>query len=157
MKFISLFSFGLLITTSFFFIFDLAYAQTPPEQPVKSTQILQTETTWNGKDIEYPQNGSEEITALEIVFEPGAETSWHRHPVPSLAYVINGELKVILKDSGESKIFKKGDAFAEVIDTWHYGKNIGDEPVKIVVFYIGEKGMLLTELLTEVQEEEIDE
>lgn len=134
-----------------FFMFDLAHAQTSTEQAVKSTQILQTETTWNEKDIEYPASGSEEITALHIEFAPGAETSWHRHPVASLAYIISGELEVILKDTGESMIFREGDAFAEVINTWHYGKNIGNEPVKLVVFYVGEKGMQLTELLSETE------
>lgn len=135
------------------FILDPAHAQTSTEQSVKSTQILQTETTWNGAALSYPDSEAEEITALHIEFAPGSETTWHRHPVPSLAYIISGELEVILKESGESKIFKKGDAFAEVINTWHYGKNIGDVPVKLVVFYIGEKGIRLTELLSETKDE----
>lgn len=141
----------LVLTTSF--LFDFSYAQISTDQPVKSTQILQTETTWNGKNLNYSASGSEEITALHIEFAPGAETVWHRHPVASLAYILNGELEVILKGSGETKIFRRGDAFAEVINTWHYGKNIGDEPVKLVVFYVGEKGMQLTELLSETEEE----
>jgi len=77
------------------------------EQPVTSTQILQTTTTWNKQQLKYPQNGSEQITALEIEFSPGAKTTWHKHPVPSLAYIISGELEVIIKDSGVSKIFKQ--------------------------------------------------
>lgn len=134
------------------FLVEGLIAQTT-HQEVTSTQILQTETTWNGKDIEYPVPGSEEITALQIEFAPRAETDWHRHPVPSLAYIISGELEVILKESGETKIFKKGDAFAEVVNAWHYGKNIGEEPVKLIVFYVGAKGVQLTELLSETEEE----
>jgi quercetin dioxygenase-like cupin family protein len=143
-----------LLVISSCFIFGPAHAQTSTEQPVKSTQILQTENTWNGQDIEYPITESEEITALNIEFAPGAETAWHRHPVASLAYVVSGELEVILKDTGERKLFREGDAFAEVINTWHYGRNIGEEPVEIVVFYVGQKGMQLTELLSEVEGEE---
>lgn len=151
MKFLRLSSSILLFAISSFFISDLVRAQTPTEQPVKSTQILQTETTWNNMGIEYPVSGTEQITALHIEFAPGAETTWHRHPVPSLAYIISGELEVILKNTGETKTFRQGDAFAEVINTWHYGKNIGDEPVKIVVFYVGERGMQLTELLSNTE------
>lgn len=133
---------------------DLGFTQNSSEKPVTSTQILQTTTTWNGHDFKYPDTDTPEITALHIEFAPGAETVWHRHPVPSLAYILSGELEVILKESRESKIFRKGDAFTEVINTWHYGKNIGDEPVKIVVFYVGEEGMNLTELHPEVPENE---
>lgn len=143
----------LLFVTSSCFMLDPAHAQTSDDQPVKSTQILQTETTWNGASLSYPDSGAEEITALHIEFAPESETAWHRHPVASLAYIMSGELEVIVKDTGETKIFRKGDAFAEVINTWHYGKNIGDEPVKLVVFYVGEKGIQLTELMPETENE----
>lgn len=153
MKFVHLTRRVLFYVTCCLFLFDSVFAQNPDETPVKSTIILQTETTWNGKKLEYPQSVSEEVTALHIEFAPGAETTWHRHPVASLAYILNGELEVILKETGETKIFRKGDAFAEVINTWHYGKNVGKEPVKLVVFYVGEKGMQLTELLSEMPRE----
>lgn len=136
------------ISFSAFFLLlfiDMGFAQNSSENILKSTQILQTKTTWNGAAIEYPETESPEITALHIEFAPGSETSWHSHPVPSLAYILSGELEVTLRESGETKIFREGDAFAEVINTWHYGKNIGDEPVKLVVFYIGEEGIKLTE------------
>lgn len=129
-----------------------ATAQSSEKQPVVSKQILQTSATWDGGNIAYPNKKPAEITALQIEFPPGSETEWHRHPVPSLAYIMSGELEVTIKD-GDSKTFQEGDAFAEVINTWHYGKNIGDEPVRLVVFYVGEKGMKLTELLSEVEKE----
>lgn len=143
----------LFILVSAFYLllfFDLSFAQNSSEESVTSTQILQTKTTWNGSGFKYPDTESPEITALHIEFPPGSETTWHRHPIPSLAYILNGELEVILKESGETRVFRKGDAFAEVINTWHSGKNIGTEPVKIVVFYIGEEGMNLTELHPDV-------
>lgn len=149
MKLKKLFS-TVILSVIFTFVFqNIGYAQAS-EQPVTSTQILQTTTSWNQHDIQYPSE-AEEITALHIEFAPGAETPWHRHPVPSLAYIISGELEVTVKD-GKKKTFKSGDAFAEVINTWHSGKNIGDEPVKLVVFYVGEKGMKLTELMYEAEE-----
>lgn len=122
------------------------------DEPVTSTQLLQTSTAWNNQPIEYPETESAQITALHIEFAPGSETAFHRHPVASLAYIMSGELEVTIKD-GETKIFRTGDAFAEVVNTWHYGKNVGDEPVRLVVFYIGEEGVKLTEHLSEVEEE----
>lgn len=144
---------AILVSISCFLIFPVkTSAQSQADQPVTSTQILKTTTTWDNGKIEYPATESTEITALHIAFAPGSETTWHRHPLPSLAYIMSGELEVTIKD-GETKIFRKGDAFAEVINTWHSGKNIGDEPVRLVVFYVGEKGTKLTELLSEVEEE----
>ncbi len=138
--------FFIFISVSFLLLFfDLSFAQNLPDKSVTSTQILQTKTTWNGTGFEYPDEESPEITALRIEFAPGSETAWHRHPVPSLAYIISGELEVTLKENSETKILRKGDAFAEVIDTWHSGKNTGKEPVVLVVFYIGAEGVKLTE------------
>lgn len=151
MKFKTLGISVLLIVIFTFSRLDICTAQESTNQLVSSKQILKTETTWNGQNVEYPATDDEEITALHIEFVPGSETPWHRHPVPSLAYIISGELEVIVRN-GDRKIFKKGDAFAEVINTWHYGKNIGSEPVRLVVFYVGEKDVELTELMSDTEE-----
>lgn len=144
------FSILLAAFACFLSISTVTYAQ-ESEPKITSTQILQTTTTWNNRDLSYPA-GPAEVTALHIEFEAGSETTWHRHPVASLAYILSGELEVVLKD-GQTKIFSAGDAFSEVIDTWHYGKNIGDEPVKLVVFYVGKEGMELTQFPDENPEE----
>lgn len=140
------------ILVSFLLSFESAAAQDSAEQTVITTPLLQTETSWNGSDITYPASSSEEITAMHIEFAPGSETAWHRHPVSSLAYIIAGELEVVLKKTGERKVFRAGDAFVEVVNTWHAGTNVGTEPVKLVVFYIGEKGMQLTEIFEDAEE-----
>jgi len=36
---------------------------------------------------------------------------------------------------------KAGDYIVEVVSKWHYGKNEGDVPPEIIVFYAGIKGM----------------
>ena len=41
---------------------------------------------------------------------------------------------------GETKILHPGDAIAESVGVLHNGRNIGDEPVKIVAFFTGEVG-----------------
>lgn len=37
-----------------------------------------------------------------------------------------------------------GDPLIELVNTEHYGQNNGDEPAKIIVFYVAEKGAQLT-------------
>lgn len=109
---------------------------------VKVTPLLKTETSWNGKPIVYPA-GNAEITGLMIEIAPGGETGWHLHPVPSFGVILEGTLEVTLKD-GQARRFQVGEAIAEVVDTFHNGRNVGTTPVRIVVFYAGATGKALT-------------
>jgi quercetin dioxygenase-like cupin family protein len=101
--------------------------------------LKKTSVTGNGQKITYPRTDSAEVTAMTVELAPGAETSWHKHTVPVYAYVITGNLSVELAD-GKSLSFHAGDAVIEVVNTLHNGKNIGTEPAKLVVFYLGVEG-----------------
>jgi quercetin dioxygenase-like cupin family protein len=109
---------------------------------VQVTQLLKTKHTWNGGPIAYP-DGEAEVTALLIEIAPGGETGWHRHPVPSFGLVLQGHLEVHLAN-GDVKLLAPGEVLAEVIDTAHNGRNVGESPVKLVVFYAGAAGKQLT-------------
>ena len=109
---------------------------------VKVSTVLKTETSWDGKPIEYP-SGKAEITGMVIEIAVGGETGWHLHPVPSFGMVLEGELEVQLKN-GAVKRLKSGEALAEVISTLHNGRNVGSVPVKLVVFYAGVVGRKLS-------------
>jgi quercetin dioxygenase-like cupin family protein len=110
---------------------------------VKVTPVLKTQTSWDGKALEYPK-GTAEITGLIVEIAPGGETGWHLHPVPSFGMVLEGELEVTLKN-GARKIIKQGEALAEVVNTLHNGRTIGSTPVKILVFYAGSTDSKITE------------
>lgn len=110
--------------------------------PVAVAQVLKTTNSWDGKPIVYPQ-GSGKVTALKIEIQPGAETGWHQHPVPSFAVVVDGTLQVTLRD-GSSRRFRAGEAFAEVVNMSHNGRNVGAVPVKLLVVYAGASGVALT-------------
>lgn len=105
--------------------------------------LAQSQSAWNGQALAYPP-GQAEVTALRIDIAPGAATGWHQHPVPSFAYILQGELEVTLQD-GAAKRLKAGDVLFEVVDTAHNGRNVGTEPVKLVVFYTGAAGKTLTQ------------
>jgi quercetin dioxygenase-like cupin family protein len=110
--------------------------------PISVAQVLKTTNSWDGKPIVYPE-GSGEVTALKIEIQPGAETGWHQHPVPSFVVVLEGMLQVTLRD-GSSRRFGAGEAFAEVVNTSHNRRSVGAVPVKLMVIYAGASGTALT-------------
>lgn len=109
---------------------------------VKVTPLLKTTSSWDGRALVYP-TGQAEVTGIMMEIAPGGETGWHLHPVPSFGWMLQGSLDVSLKD-GQIKHLHAGDALAEVVDTLHNGRNVGDEPVKIIVFYAGAVGAAVT-------------
>lgn len=124
------------------FFMNTVYGQT--NSPIHGTTILETTTSWDGQQIQYPQ-GEAKITGVLIEIAPGAETGWHLHPSPNFGFVLEGVLEVSLED-GRTNRLKAGEALAEVVHTYHNGKNIGDVPVKIVVFYAGTTEQELTRM-----------
>ncbi|MBK8283621.1 MAG: cupin domain-containing protein [Ahniella sp.] len=105
---------------------------------VKATPVLQTSESWDGTALSYPE-GEAEISGMIVEIAVGGETGWHLHPVPSFGMVLEGELEVRLRD-GKSNRFKAGDTLAEVVNTEHNGRNVGNVPLKLLVFYAGAKG-----------------
>jgi len=109
---------------------------------IKATPILKTQDTWYGQEIIYPE-GKAEMTGVVIEMAPGGETGWHMHPVPSVGYVEEGEIEVHFKN-GDIKHLKTGESAAEAVNVYHNGRNVGDVPVKLVIFYVGTPGIKLT-------------
>jgi quercetin dioxygenase-like cupin family protein len=62
----------------------------------------------------------------------------HKHPVINAGVLIKGNLTVTT-ESGRILELKAGDPIIEVVETWHYGQNKGDQPAEIIVFYAGAK------------------
>jgi quercetin dioxygenase-like cupin family protein len=114
-----------------------------PSNTVSSQLLFKTTTTWDGKPITYPTHAPAQVTALMIEIPVKGETGWHHHPVPSYAMILEGTLDVQLKD-GSVNHLKAGDPLVEVVDTAHNGRNTGDVPVKIMVFYTGTVNSILT-------------
>lgn len=106
---------------------------------VMAKVLTKTSVTGNGQKIIYPLTDRAEVTAMTVELAPGAETGWHKHPVPVYAYVVAGVLTVEV-EGGKQLSFNAGDAIIEVVDTLHNGRNSGREPVKLAVFYLGSAG-----------------
>ena len=104
----------------------------------KSTTLLQTSTTSIGQALRYPRR-TPEVTALLVEIAPGGQTGRHRHPVPAVAYILQGTLTVAIDGYGE-KTFTAGQSLIEAVNIWHNGMNRGTTPVKILAVFVGERG-----------------
>ena len=93
--------------------------------------IARTGTTISGEKIVVPPN-PDVVTSI-ATFPPGAELPVHKHPYPHYVYVLEGTLTVFNTDTGKSFTVKKGDFIVETNADWHYGKNEGMVPVKLLV------------------------
>ena len=107
-------------------------------------KIAQTNAVWNGDKLTPVKLENPEISILKISIPVGEKLPMHKHPMINVAYMLKGELTVHT-ETGESKTFHAGEPIVEVIDTWHYGENTGKEPVEMIVTYVGETGMSLSE------------
>ena len=110
---------------------------------VRSSVLLKTDTTTTGQKLSACFSNPSEITGLKVRIPPSQETGWQKHTVPGVAYVIKGKLTVDI-DNGKSFEFAQGQSFAEVVDTYHNGKNKGSDTVELIAFFIGPKDTTIT-------------
>jgi quercetin dioxygenase-like cupin family protein len=131
----------LLIVSAGLALAAIGFAQ---EAPVAATLLLKQGTSWDGTALQYPQ-GTPDVSSSVIEIAVGAQTGWHRHPVPAFAYLLEGELELELKDGSKQRV-RAGESVIETVNTWHNGVNVGTTPVKLVAFFMGVKGRPLTEM-----------
>ena len=98
---------------------------------------------WDGSTLPVYPRGQPKIKVLRIQVPNGVTLPWHYHPVINAAYILQGTLELKLQD-GAQKIYRKGDALIEVVNTNHTGKALGPTDVDLIVFYAGEKTMTTT-------------
>jgi len=104
-----------------------------------STPILQSGVTLAGAPLAYPKTDSAELTAVRLEIGPGGETGRHMHPYPTLVYVLEGAIEVVM-DSGMVRSYRAGDSFLMVVNTWTNARNKGSVPAKVLVVYVGVHG-----------------
>lgn len=114
------------------------------KKEIQVTPLLRTLTTIAGQPIVYPKTDAAQVTAVQVEIPPGAQTGWHKHPFPCFAYILSGALEVEM-EGGKTVRLTAGQAMAESINVMHNGTNKGIEPVKLVLFVMGEKEKPFTE------------
>jgi quercetin dioxygenase-like cupin family protein len=110
---------------------------------VKVDVLAKASSSWDEKSLpDYPK-GKPEITILRIKIPPGVQLPLHKHPVINAGILLKGELTVVTEDN-KTLHLKAGDSIVEVVNKWHYGKNEGNKPAEIIVFYAGIAGTPIT-------------
>jgi quercetin dioxygenase-like cupin family protein len=105
--------------------------------------LLKTTSTWDNAQYKKLKIKNPEATVLKIVIGVNEELPMHKHDLVNIAYVKKGTLTVITDDNKEITLHE-GEVLPELIGKYHYGKNTGNVPVELVVFYLGEKGTPLS-------------
>jgi len=105
--------------------------------------LLKTAASWDGDALPAYPEGQPEITILRITIPPHTQLPMHKHPVINAGILLKGELTVMTEGKQTLKL-KAGDLIAELVNKWHYGKNEGDVPAEIMVFYAGIKDGAIT-------------
>ena len=119
--------------------FCLVSAGAWADEPMSTRVLLKTATTNIGQPIHYPRRGEAEITTMIVTIPPGGSTALHKHPVPIVGYILEGELEVRAA-GGKVNRYKAGDSVVEAFGVAHRGTNIGNGPCRILVTVIGVKG-----------------
>ena len=120
-----------------------SWAATPEATHIQSEVLTRTTLSWDGKTLpEYPE-GQPEVTILRITIPPHTKLPMHKHPVINAGVLLKGELTVVA-ENGKTQNVKSGEAIVEMVNQWHYGRNDGDEPAEILVFYAGTPGTPIT-------------
>ena len=60
----------------------------------------------------------------------------HRHPVINAGVLLKGR-RTVVADEDRTFDLEAGGAIVELVNQRHYGKNNGDEPSEIIMFYAG--------------------
>ncbi len=105
-----------------------AISATPPTQV---TELFSSRVTSAGQPIRLPPEAK--IRVSRYVIAPGATLPIHQHPAQRYAYVLSGEIDVILTEHAHSKHFGTGAFIVEATNAWHLGTNPGKEPAVLLV------------------------
>jgi len=116
---------------------------TIPAYSAEKNVLLKTTSTWDNAKYKKLKIKKPEVSVLKIIININEELPMHKHDLVNIAYVKKGTLTVITDDNKEITLHE-GEVLPELVGKYHYGKNTGNEPVELIVFYIGEKGTPLS-------------
>lgn len=91
------------------------------------------------KMLNTPEIKNQEVKLVIVTFAPGEISGAHRHPIPTIVYVLEGEIETTFE--GKVTRLKQGDTFWEDPNGLHTeAKNLSaDKPAKLLVYFIGDK------------------
>ncbi|MBF0340958.1 MAG: cupin domain-containing protein [Magnetococcales bacterium] len=102
----------------------------------KVQPLLESSRTVLDEPLQWADGSSLQVLSTIVTITPGETTAWHKHGVPMYAYILSGEVTVDYGEQG-TRTFRAGTAMMEAMNHWHRGTNQGQEPVRILVVYMG--------------------
>jgi len=105
-------------------------------EKIEVIKLAESTKSWNGDSLPPYLSGQPKITILKITIPPHAKLELHKHLVINAGVLTKGVLTVV-DDKQNTLELKAGDTIVELVNTYHYGENKGDEPAEIIVFYAG--------------------
>ncbi|MCO7188427.1 MULTISPECIES: cupin domain-containing protein [unclassified Pseudoalteromonas] len=112
-------------------------------EQIKVETLTKQQQSWNGATLPAYPKGQPEVRIMRFTIPAGQTLPIHKHPYINAGLMIQGEL-MVETETGETLHIKAGDTIVEVLNTWHWGKNVGKEAAQIVVFYAGVKDQAVT-------------
>ena len=100
--------------------------------------LLKTTSTWDNVEYKKIKIKNPEATVLKITINVNEVLPMHKHDLVNIAYIKKGTLTVVTEDNKEITLHE-GEVLPELVGTYHYGKNTGNVPVELIVFYLGQK------------------
>jgi len=123
---------------SFIFILVLVFLGINTAYSAQKDVLLKTTSSWDKVEYKKLKMKKPEVTVLKISIGVGEYLPVHKHDLINIAYVQKGTLTVVT-DKNEQIVVHEGECLPEIIGKYHYGKNTGNKPVELIVFYVGEK------------------
>lgn len=121
---------------SFLFFVSCQPSNKEEQSEPSSELLIESFTSWNGDSLPAYPSGKPKISIVKVTIPPHSELPRHYHPVINAGILLKGELTVVDTEGNELNM-KAGDPIIELVNQIHFGKNEGDEPAEIVVFYAG--------------------
>lgn len=115
------------------------------DNKIEIVSLIETSTSWDGTKLTEYLKGTPKVTVLKITIPPKTKLKMHKHLEINAGVLLKGSLRVI-SEGNDTLNLKAGDPIVELVNTWHYGENLGTEPAEIIVFYAGVEGTPITVL-----------
>jgi len=77
------------------------------------------------------------VTIIEVTYGPGESSKAHTHPCPVIGYVLEGSLRMKVKDEPEA-IYKAGETFYEAPSGIHQTSANASQtkPAKFIAYFV---------------------
>lgn len=102
--------------------------------------LAKSTKSWNGKRYTHYPKGQPELTVLKMTIPANTALPWHSHPFPNAGYVLQGQLTIEDKASGQKHTFHTGEVFTESVDDVHRGVS-GPAPTVLIISYSATPGV----------------